>query len=238
MDKKVLKILPIVDDVPRDHNKVLHPNLPQPPFLMVLFGSIKAGKSTILNSVFLNDDFYRGYFDRIYWTSNTVHNDRTSRFLKDEDNIELISEYDDELIKGVISMMDAEERDDKETVAMVFDDILPLPRECYANYLATRFRHHLPDGALIFSSQNYKSIPPVVRNNMTCCIICKQHNQKELQKIEEEVDGMFHGNFISLYNEAINHHKYAFLMLRLDENPCEAWICFEQKIYPKEHVCD
>ena len=231
---KAPKVLPIVEDAPKEMNRELHPNIPQPPTLLTVYGSIKAGKSTILSNLFLSDDFMRGYFDRIFWFSQTILNDKTSRFLCKEENIDTFSEYSDELLRSIIQMMDAEDPDEKDTVAIVFDDILgSIKRESYANYLATRFRHHLPNGLLVFSSQNYKSIPPIVRNNQTAVIICKQHNIKELKKMEEEFDGMFHGNFLQLYREAVLDHPYSFLLLKLDQNPCEAWVCYERQIYPK-----
>jgi len=73
----------------------------------------------------------------------------------------------------------------------------------------------------------------MIRNNATDVVICKQQNQKELDKIAEEYGDTVGGydNFIKLYNLAMKE-KYSFLYLKLSENPAEAYIRHETKIYP------
>ena len=62
MSKK-LQIRKIVDP-PKMKDKPLHPNLPQPPALLLLVMPVKSGKSTIISNLLLNDDFYgQDFFD-------------------------------------------------------------------------------------------------------------------------------------------------------------------------------
>ena len=51
------------------------------------------------------------------------------------------------------------------------------------------------------------------------------------------MSGMFGGedNFRNLYEQATKK-KYDFLHLNLQENPAEAWINFETKIWPKDNM--
>ena len=81
MSKK-LKILKIVDP-PNTKKKALHPNLPQPPSLVLMIMPTKTGKSTIISNMLLNKDFYgQDFFDETTMISTTINNDQTSRFMK------------------------------------------------------------------------------------------------------------------------------------------------------------
>ena len=79
----------------------------------------------------------------------------------------------------------------------------------------------------------------MIRNNATDVVICKQQNQKELDKIAEEYGDLVGGydNFMKLYDEA-HKDRYSFLYLKLSENPAEAYIRHETKIYPSRDVVE
>jgi hypothetical protein len=226
---KILK----VQDPPKEKIKPLHPNLPQPPALLLMISPIRTGKSTIISNLLLNSHFYgQDYFDEVMCISPTIYNDKTSRFLKKA--FDCYDGYDDKIIIDLIKKQEgfADNMDERPEVAVILDDILgTIRREANVNHLASRFRHY-GIKLLLMSSQNYRSVSPVIRSNATNMIIGSPFpNTKELGKIAEEMGDQFGGydNFLKIYYTA-TPEKYDFLYLDLQSNPPLAYHNFEKVI--------
>ena len=226
---KILK----VQDPPKEKIKPLHPNLPQPPALLLMISPIRTGKSTIISNQLLNSHFYgQDYFDEVMCISPTIYNDKTSRFLKKA--FDCYDGYDDKIIIDLIKKQEgfADNMDERPEVAVILDDILgTIRREANVNHLASRFRHY-GIKLLLMSSQNYRSVSPVIRSNATNMIIGSPFpNTKELGKIAEEIGDQFGGydNFLKIYYTA-TPEKYDFLYLDLQSNPPLAYHNFEKVI--------
>ena len=91
------------------------------------------------------------------------------------------------------------------SLAVICDDLLgSIKREAKINHLASRFRHYNIQ-LLYYSSQSFRKVNNVVRQNATNVIIGSPFpNQKELNKIAEEYGDMFGGmmNFLKIYKIA------------------------------------
>jgi hypothetical protein len=228
---KILK----VQDPPQEKIKPLHPHLPQPPSLLLMISPIRTGKSTIISNLLLNSHFYgQDYFDEVMCISPTIYNDKTSRFLKKA--FDCYDGYNDQIITDLIAKQEAYANDgnieERPEVAVILDDILgTIRREANVNHLASRFRHY-GIKLLLMSSQNYRSVSPVIRSNATNMIIGSPFpNTKELGKIAEEIGDQFGGydNFLKIYYMA-TPEKYDFLYLDLQSNPPLAYHNFEKVI--------
>ena len=224
-----------VQDPPQEKIKPLHPHLPQPPALLLMISPIRTGKSTIISNLLLNSHFYgQDYFDEVMCISPTIYNDKTSRFLKKA--FDCYDGYNDEIITQLIQKQEAFAQDgnieERPEVAVILDDILgTIRREANVNHLASRFRHY-GIKLLLMSSQNYRSVSPVIRSNATNMIIGSPFpNTKELGKIAEEIGDQFGGydNFLKIYYTA-TPEKYDFLYLDLQSNPPLAYHNFEKVI--------
>jgi hypothetical protein len=235
MDTSGPKVLP-VKDPPKEKIKPLHPNLPEPPALLLMISPIRTGKSTIISNLLLNSNFYgQDYFDDTIVISPTIYNDKTSRFLKK--SCSCYDEYSDELLDEILS--EQKSYDDlslRPEIALILDDVIGIfkgsnGREPKINSLASRFRHY-GIRLLLMSSQNYRKVSPVIRSNATHMIIGSPFpNNRELGKIAEEMGDQFGGadNFLKIYHTA-TPKKYDFLYLNLTENPPQAWHNFEKMI--------
>ena len=208
--------------------KPLHPHLPQPCANVLHVSPVKTGKSTIISNLLLSDQFYgQDYFDRVKIMSNTIMNDDTSRFLKDAFDVE--DHYEDRFVDDLIKSQNKFDKEDMPSLAVICDDLLgSIKREAKINHLASRFRHYNIQ-LLYYSSQSFRKVNNVVRQNATNVIIGSPFpNQKELSKIAEEYGDMFGGedNFLKIYKIA-TPNRYDFLHLDLQENPPIAYHNFE-----------
>ena len=223
---RIMKVKSPEREKPR---KILHPNLPDLPTIMVLVMPTKSGKSTILSNLLLRDEFYKDVFDNVTIMSNTIEQDQTSRFLRQ--TCDCYTGYSDEVLGGIINQQKTYDDDDRPFLGMVFDDILgSVKRSSYLNALVTRSRH-FGIGLLAISVQSFKSLGPTIRNNCNSFICGNLQNMAELDKISQEYSGMFGGdeNFRKIYHKA-TEQRYDFLFLDLQENPARAFRNFEEQL--------
>ena len=226
-----------VKDPPYLKVKPLHPHLPQPPALMLLCSPVKTGKSTLVSNLLLNSNFYgQEYFDQTYIISNTIHNDDTSRFLKEA--YDCHDHYDDSIVMEIIHRQNQFEKKDMPEIALVLDDVLgSLKAGSYVNKLSTRFRHY-NIRLLLFSTQVFRCVSNIVRQNVTNLVIGSPFaNRSELTKIAEEYGEVFGGidNFLKIYKLA-TPARYDFLYCDLQSNPPLAYHNFEYLVAEGMHI--
>ena len=214
--------------------KPIHPNLPDIATgqLGIMISPVKTGKSTIISNLLLNPNFYRDQFDIVYIISNTIHNDQTSRFLKEQYPETIFDSYNDGIIENIINYQKSFPKDKQPFIALILDDFLGIKAKSMIYHLATRFRHY-NIGLLIFASQLFRGLPPVLRQNATFAIIGGPNpSDFEINKMAEEFGGIYGGekNFVKLYKEATSK-RYNFLYLDLQANPSIAYQNFTKVIY-------
>ena len=235
------KIIPVKDpdQIP---NKVglppIHPHLPQIEghgggACLLMISPVKTGKSTIISNLLLNTDFYDGQerFDQVNIISNTIANDVTSRFLSK--CFDVYDQYDDSIIEGIVNRQKSfTDKEEQPEIAVVLDDCLgSIRREAKVNHLASRYRH-FNIKLLIISSQNFRAVSPIIRQNATNVIIGSPFpNRKELFKVAEEYGDLFGGpnQWINLY-KAATPERYDFVHLDLQSNPPKMYRNFDTLI--------
>ena len=215
--------MPVKADIPNPKITPVHENMIQPPALLLAIGSVRAGKSTLMNNLIFRkkeEGFYdaQNYFDNIIVMSNSIHNDPSARFIKKACNV--ADHYSDGMILDLIENQKSfGERDEAPFTALFLDDILSknMKRNSEISYLCTRYRH-ANIGLLGIFVQNFKSVDTIIRNNATDVIIFKQTNNKQLLGIAEEFHGQFGSmeQFIKIYKYAVSK-PYAFLYLKIQE---------------------
>jgi len=232
-----LKILK-VKDANSKPSKPLHPHLPQPPACVLMVSPVKTGKSTIISNLLLNDKFYGPeYFDDVMVISNTINNDLTSRFIKEHFDVE--DHYDDSMIEKLIERQTSfKKKEDQPEVALVLDDILgSLKSGSLVNTLSARFRHYNIK-LLLFSTQVFRYVNNVVRQNTTDLIVGSPFpNRKELLKVAEEYGSVVGGqqNWLKIY-AAATPERYNFLYMDLQSNPVKCYRNFEVLVSEGENI--
>lgn len=223
------KVFKVKDPDPDEKFADIHPHLPQPPALLLIVGSVKQGKSNLLVNLLCSPQMFKDKFDIVKIISNTLNADPKGKLMNKYFDCE--DHYTDEMITDIIESQKKYEDFERPSIALVLDDILTkdFKKNNAVSFLATRFRHY-GISLLAFTTQSFRAVSGLIRNNATDVIIMKQQNQKELFKIEEEFGDMFPNIFMELYKKAIEDAPYSFLYLDLQTNPATAFVRFETKI--------
>ncbi len=232
-----LSILPVKEEGNEQKLKrPLHPNLPNIATgqVGILISPVKTGKSTIISNLLLNPNFYKDQFDLVYIISNTINNDRTSRYLKKEFPETIFDDLTriDEIIDNIIKYQDSFPRGEKPFIAIILDDFLGVKKSAKINYLATRSRHY-NIGLLLFASQVFRGLEVPVRQNATFVIIGSPNpNEKELNKMAEEYGDILGGRdkFFQLYKKA-TPNRFDFMYIDIQSNPTKVYSGFKNLIY-------
>jgi len=213
-------ILKVKDLEDKSKYKQLHPNLPVPPFCMLLCGSVRSGKSNAIVCMLREEKAFFGtdYFDKVVIMSNTINNDPKGKYLMDA--FEVIDHYDDKYIANYIKEQKEQPREEMDTGLIVLDDIISrdFKRTSEISYLSSRYRH--VETSLIISVQSFRAVSNVIRNNSDFILIFKQNNFKELKKISEEFSDYCGSEelFMKYYNYCMTE-KYQFLTINAQNNP-------------------
>ena len=226
------KVLKVKDEEPSEKFDDVHENLPQMPSLLLIIGSVRSGKSNLLVNYFCNPEFYKDKFDVVKFVSTTLNTDNKGKILSK--HFDCMDHYEDDIIENIKkSQSQYETKSERPTYALVMDDVLTkdFKKTNQVSFFSTRFRHYID--FYVIAVQSFRAVSGMIRNNATDVIICKQQNQKELEKIAEEYGDMVGGqqNFMKLYNEAMKD-RFSFLYLKLSENPAHALIRHEKQIWP------
>ncbi len=201
-----------------EHNSTfddLDDRLLKPPFLLVVNGSVRTGKSTLIMNLIYNKHFYKNRFAKIIFISPTSLNDLTLKHLAEDDDIMKISENlekIDDIMKIIITEKDKDDEERGQHYLCIFDDMLGYVKpKSYVSYLCSRFRHFKL--SLVFTSQGFRSIPLIIRTNASAYLLFRTTNKKEYKKYVEEFEGVYE-HFEELYEYATKH-PYHFLYLNL-----------------------
>ncbi len=235
--KDAPEVLPVQDPDEEDTwGEDIHPHLPAVGgfgggSLTLLIGAVKTGKSTLLSNLFLNDNFYgQDLFDYVKIMSNTISNDITSRYMKEAYDVD--DEYDDAIIHGILENQKKYEKSEQPKIALICDDLLgSVPRSGLLWKLCSRYRHY-NIRSLCISSQNYKMVNNIARQNCQNLIITSPFpNFKEMLKISEEFGDVVGGQkaFLMIYKYA-TPNRYDFLHMDLQSNPVKCYANFKTLI--------
>lgn len=224
---KVLKVKDLDED---QRFADIHENLPPMACLGLLIGSVRTGKSNLLVNLFCNDAFYKGKFDTVKFISTTLHTDNKGQLLNKFFDTE--DHYEDYMIEAIKQEQSMYARDERPSYALVLDDVLTqdFSKSNAVSYFATRFRHYI-DFYLI-STQTFRAVSGLIRNNANAIFVLRQQNAKELEKISEEYSSMVGGkeNFMKLYKE-IHKENYQIMYIDLSKNPARVLRNFEEVLY-------
>lgn len=212
---------PILPSIARRHgSSILHLGPPQ------------SGKSTLLSNLLLRfycDNQGNSLFDDVYiFSSSILLGDSSTAALRKrfestiftdpttaEADMQRILDYQDSF------PVDPDTGEtDRPSIAIVLDDIIPwqLKRNSALYNIASTYRHHGID-LLLYLTQKYRSLPPIIRSTVGHLWCHQNGNAKEMEAIAEECyvhrfPGGIRG-FEKMLTSATSKSRYDFLNLRL-----------------------
>ena len=234
-----------VKPVPIKDNDIYHPHLPSikrnSGSLILLVGTTNSGKTTLINNLLLNSNFWgrrkgsvMGAFENVYLFSPSLYLDDSTRFLVE--NFDCKTDYNeiDKTINGIRTAQLSLPKEKRPRLMMVLDDGVGLiERNSNVNFLATRYRHFNLN--MIMSVQSFRACSPVMRVNANYLVLMNGiMNTKELEKIEEEYGDIFKGTLLYCYKKYCPK-KYDFIAMKLRENPPKMYRGFSEEINWKKH---
>ena len=214
--------LPILD-VKKPKAKPDTAPYPLPPhaFLWGIVAPPRSGKSNMLMSLIGASHMYgRNYFDEIYVFSPSQDFDDTTRHVLPKlENVIQISdphqiENADIFVEQIMNQQAKEEPEERSKVLCIFDDMAgTLEKNKQLQKLATKYRHY--GISIICSVQQYKSLPVMIRNCMTCFTHFHIPNEKEYIKMNEELHDRFpNGAELGRY---ATQKRYNFLFMNIEK---------------------
>ena len=236
MSLEVLKV--------KDVKKIIHPMdlklheaLPRHPFLQLLVAPPRSGKTNLLMNILFNENYYKAdkYWDTIYYISPTQLFDVTCKhYLPKMENIVQISQVEDIINLDTIlqHIIDGQKKlfkkgDDMERILIVLDDCVSYLKPI--SVLATKYRHHHISIAIV--SQNFRSIPLMIRNCANSVIVFHLNNMKEVEKIDNEYGENHCANFTDLLQQHTSK-KHSFI--HIDNERMKIYSGFDNLICDSE----
>lgn len=212
--------------------------LPIHPFALLCCAPPKSGKSVMTVNGLLNPNFgWIERFDRIVIISPTVMSDKSwapiHKVIDPEiednpyaDKVKIFTGDDLDHMDEIINAIIEEQKSDPEvTTLIIIDDAIGKLRGGLGTIYA-KYRHF--NLSLLTISQAFKSFDPISRCSCNGYILFKTHNQKEKQKIMEELSGF--PDIEHMYDE-ITDKKHSFLWVNLENQA--VYDNFERKIWSK-----
>jgi hypothetical protein len=216
MSKKIV-IYPVKKKAETDNrwDDIKITNLPCHPFNLLLCARPKQGKSNLIVNLLYNPIFdYKKRFDNIIYISPSVMGDKTleNSVAIDDDIVKIHDNL--EPLDPIIEAIMGDQLDNKdESLLLILDDLVGNIKGSSIAKLSAKYRHY--NMSMIVVSQNYKSFSVLSRNSASQFILFKTHNQKEIDKINEEIGASFGKDFEAIYDVA-TEEKHNFLCVDVE----------------------
>lgn len=237
-----MRILPLVEEELVQQyalKKELNPVLPdiKKGALVGIVASIRSGKTVLINNLMMRPEFFKDCFDKSFFISPTIFSDKSMRYIRDLYKSTCYDQYSDDIIYKICAYQEglSDGTAIPDSYSIVCDDAIDLPRNSALIYLASRFRHFSQKASLVlFSTQKFRALSPIVRTNATDWLISGIKNRKEREAVIEEFGDAFsmsEDDFAAMWNYATKE-PFSFLYVKMDKTPPEAYRNFEEQLYP------
>lgn len=196
--------------------------LPVVPATVCIYGSIGAGKSSILYSWLKN--MYPNYYDEVVVFCASADSKDAFESLPQK-NILFLTEYDDEAFTNYIDQLKADQLERMQNgkaslnVAIIMDDIVFADaiskggrKGSTVQRLMLICRHEL-NCTVIIACQHSKQITPAMRNNTLYHIICNVQRNDLTKLAEEHSNQLSYDEFIKMYHDIHKKGKHQFLLV-------------------------
>lgn len=225
--KRDLKIYPIkIDEDKLNEGETNYP-LSNPVHLLCAIGRVKAGKSLLLNNLYLSDRFYGNDYTVKILISSTAYNDAINKYLIQDCDF-VFTEYSDALLDEILDIIKNDDTNGRYLI--IFDDVIGsnlnqkrTGKLDSLTKLITMYRHIANKNgnegclAIALAVQYFKYLSPIARNNASCYYIMGHFPDAEIKKMSEALSifGRTDKKFMEIY-KASKKDKFDFLYLSVE----------------------
>ena len=200
--------------------------LSNPVHLHLVVGRVKAGKSLLMNSLYLSDRFFGSDFKTKILISSTAYNDAINKYLIEDCDF-VFTDYSDDLLQEILDIITQDEGNGR--FLIIFDDMIGSNQNFkragktdLLTQIITTYRH-IGNGdcegklSICMAVQYFKFLSPIARNNCSGYYIMGHFPEAEVKKMSEALSifGRDDKGFIKIYNES-RKGQYDFLYLSVE----------------------
>ena len=180
------------------------------PFRMLIIGSSGAGKTQTLLNIIHN---MGNTFNDIYIITKNK-NEPLYEYLEDK-----LGKHGLSVVEGINNAPDLDKDIDKEDQTLIImDDLVLEKNQRELEGWFTRARKL--NCSLIYISQSYFAVPPMIRKNLTYLVIKQLANLPDLFRILREYSlGVDKKQLLKIYEASTQDNKQDFLLVDLDAEP-------------------
>ena len=182
------------------------------PFRMLIIGGSGAGKTQTLMNLIHN---MNGTFNNIYIITKNKH-EPMYEYLEDK-----LGRHGVSVVEGIENAPDIDSDISKEDQTLIVMDDLVLERN--QKPLEELFiRARKQNCSLVYISQSYFAVPPIIRKNLNYLVIKQLANLPDLFRIMREYSlGVDKKILLKLYENSTTDNKQDFLLVDLDAEPAD-----------------
>ena len=235
-----LNIYPIsIDESKLNQGDPKYP-LSSPVHLHIVIGRVKAGKSVLVNNLYLSERLFKNDFQTRILISTTAYNDAINQHLLEEFDF-VFTEYSEALLASLVGLIEKDEGQGR--WLLLLDDIIGNVKFSRGKVdaissLITKFRH-IGNGdvegklSICLTTQYFKFLSTIARNNATGYYIMGTFPEAELKKMAEALSFFGGGDkeFLEIFRRS-RHKDFDFTYLSVEH--LEARRNHEELIWSKE----
>lgn len=186
------------------------------PFMMLVCAKVGSGKSVFISNLLRRNEFYFRKFNKVFFCSSNVNDENEvidpAYDLIEFDENNVFDNFTPEIFQIIRDDIKKDEDFKKNQYLLVIDDLALTLKDKEIQKQIARHRHlHL---SIIITCQRLKMVPPLVRNNISHCVLFKTLNKQEVEYLNEVVNINK-----DVFEEILKYgtkDKYDFLFIDID----------------------
>jgi len=186
------------------------------PFMMLVCAKVGSGKSVFISNLLRRPEFYFKKFNKVFFCSSNVNEEGEvidpAYDLIEFDDENVYDNFTPDIFEKIRDDIKKDEDFKKNQYLLVIDDLaLSLKDKEIQKHIARHRHAHL---SIIITCQRLKMVPPLVRNNISHCVLFKTLNKQEVEYLNEVVNINK-----DIFEEILKYgtkDKYDFLFIDID----------------------
>jgi DNA helicase HerA-like ATPase len=188
--------------------------LPQHPFRALINGASGSGKSNLLLNLMFDKNFSLN-FHKVYLYARDLTEDKYQFVINKMNEIKDVNDGDNfEMGSSIEDVVDVDSLDKDKMNLIIFDDFITTKDQSKISELFIRGRKK--NASIIYLSQAYHTVPPIIRKNLNYVAFFKATTKREISTLSVDyATDIDKADFQKLYVKATSiPHNFLFIDLK------------------------